>query len=115
MTLSPKAKAGVALCALLGIVISWAFFVQWGLEHGPDVVGFWSDALTLRTQAATGLAWDLVASAFLLTVVTVHEAPRLGWRRVAAILFGNWILGVCLGLALFFLLGRNTPEATAAA
>lgn len=110
MTLTPKAKVGVALCALLGIVISWAFFVSWGLERGLDLVGFWSDALTLRSQAATGLAWDLVASALVLTVVTVHEVPRLGWRRVGATLLATWTVGVCLGLALFFLLGRETPE-----
>ena len=103
------ARWGIAACALFGLVVSWCFFASWGLEHGPDLVGFWTSALW--GNSASGLVWDLVASGGVLTVVTLHHAPRLGRRRVGLILAGTWILGVCVGLGMFLLMGRPVDVA----
>jgi hypothetical protein len=97
LKLSNTAVALITTFALAGLVISWAFFIQWGRVNGLDFVGFWTHALTSEV-AATGLSWDLTASALIVTVLTITQRDRLGTPRLIGVLLCTWTLGVCVGL-----------------
>ena len=64
----------------------------WGVwEEGPDIVGFWSNALT--QLGLKGLTYDLVACGAILGIWALGDIKRLGASRVAAICLTTWILG----------------------
>ena len=104
-------RLAIALVGIAGLVVTWILFFLWGLEHDFAFFKFWDNALFY--SQARGLVWDLVACGVILTIVTLKRSAELGWTRVALILLGTWILGVCVGLPLFFLLkGRGQQHRT---
>ena len=98
-------KILVVLTGFLGFVLSWSFFIQWGIQYDFAFLQFWENAL-LYSQAK-GLVWDLVACGGIVTILTIKRSAELGWARVTLILCGTWIAGVCVGLPLFFLLNGS--------
>lgn len=97
---------GAAVAGAIGLVVSWAWFLRWGMEHGLDFWGFWSDALA-SGHAATGLSWDLAASAVIVTLLALAQHKRLGPGGLAVVLGGTWVLGVCVGLGALLWLRRE--------
>ena len=107
--LAGPVKVSVIALGVAGLVISWVFFADWMIANPIDVVAFLKAAF--RNGAAAGLATDLTFCGFIVTVLSLYRRKELGWPRVVSILLGTWILGVCVGLALFFGL-RNPVEGT---
>ena len=85
----------------LGLIISWAAFTEYALQSGPDLLSFWSDALT--RLGLKGLTYDLIACGAILSVWAIGAHKRIGWLKVASICLTTWFLGVCGGLALWAL------------
>ena len=77
-------------------------FGSFFMEHGPDITGFWSNALL--SGDAAGLTWDLVFSALIVTLLAFRDRESLGTRGVVGITLVTAILGVCGGLGLYVLL-----------
>ena len=99
--LHPSLRPTTLFLGVAGLIISWVAFGEYALEEGPDIVGFWSNALT--QLGLKGLTYDLVACGAILSIWALGDIKRLGASRVAAICLTTWILGVCGGLALWAL------------
>ena len=70
----------------LGLLASWVAFTKYALEFGPDLVGFWSTALT--STGHSGLTYDLVACGAMLDMnrqtQRIHS-DLVAWRLLARI------------------------------
>ena len=91
----------LALC-ILGLVLPYAEFVPWVLQHGLNLRLFVQELFANRIGAFFGM--DVIVSAIALLVFTRFESNRLGigkrWLVVLAVL----TVGVSLGLPLFLYL-----------
>ena len=100
-----ESSAGVRMLTViigtLGLIISWIAFIDYTLHAGPDLLSFWTDALT--RLGLRGLTYDLIACGAVLSVWAIGAHKRIGWLKVASICLTTWFLGVCGGLALWAL------------
>jgi hypothetical protein len=99
----------VVALGVAGLVVSWLFFARWIGAHGLDAGRFWSQALWSGESA--GLVWDLVASAGIVTALSIRWRRALGGAGIVAVLLTTWILGVCGGLALLVVLAKPRSSA----
>jgi hypothetical protein len=93
--------------AIWGAIMPMRYFGPWIAENGldlPALVALWK-----AHPAVTGLYWDLVVSAIVLSVWVIYEAATRGrWRGLWA-LPATWMIGVSLGFPLFLFL-RSSPK-----
>lgn len=93
--------------AIWGAIMPMRYFGPWIAENGfdlPALVALWK-----ANPAVTGIYWDLVISAIVLTVWVVFEAfARRNWLGLLAIP-ATWMVGVSFGLPLFLFL-RSKPQ-----
>jgi len=89
------------LTGTLGLIVSWVAFTEYALHSGPDLLAFWSEALT--QLGLKGLTYDLIACGAILSVWAIGAHKRIGWLKVTSICLTTWFLGVCGGLALWAL------------
>jgi hypothetical protein len=86
---------------VLGWLGSYLFFFLWFQVHGFDILGGWKEGFT-ASVFGTGFLLDLVACTFMVLVLGISERHKLGWKWTLAIVAGTIGLGVCIGLALYF-------------
>ncbi len=101
-----KMRATYLLLAVVGAVLPMSYLAPWIVENGLSVGGLitaWQ-----QNAAATGLFWDLVISAFVLTIwVLADTLPRNNRLPLLAIP-ATFLIGVSCGLPLFLYL-RTGP------
>ena len=101
-----KLRLTYLLLAILGALLPLSYLAPWIVENGLSVGGLitaWQ-----QNAAATGLFWDLVISAIVLTIwVLADTLPRNNCRPLLAIP-ATFLIGVSCGLPLFLYL-RTGP------
>ena len=101
-----KLRATYLLLALIGALLPLSYFAPWIVENGLSIGGL--IAAWQQNAAATGLFWDLVISAIVLTIwVLADTLPRNNRLPLLAIP-ATFLIGVSCGLPLFLYL-RTGP------
>jgi len=95
------------LC-VLGIIVPYAQFVPWLLEHGPDLGLFVRELSSTRIGAFFGL--DVVLSAIALFVFMFAERRAVVIRHVWLAALGTLIVGVSFGLPLFLYMRQRVLD-----
>jgi len=100
----------LGLC-LLGVVLPYAEFVPWLLQHGLKPSAFISELFSTRIGAFFGL--DVVLSAVVLFVFVFAERRLVAIRHVWLPLLATFAVGVSLGLPLFLYMRQRVLDANA--
>ncbi|WP_319826223.1 DUF2834 domain-containing protein [Thalassovita sp.] len=99
--MSPLRMAYLALAVWGAVHPAW-FFLQWGVENGlalQSLLSAWQ-----ANMASTGLFWDLVIAAIVLTLWILAEVSvRRNWSALWAIP-ATFCIGVSCGLPLYLFL-----------
>lgn len=104
-----KSKVIIGALGALGVVVSYAFFIQWMLEHSFSPLAGFEEAMAASVFGA-GLHWDLTFSLGILAAMAIADR-RLSRRWTAASIAAGCVLGVCAGLALYWVgLPANASE-----
>ena len=100
------------ICCLLGLVLPYAQFLPWLLEHGLNV------ALLLRelfgNRISAFFAMDVIVSAIVLIWFIQSEGKRLRVRLLWLPTLGTLLVGVSFGFPLFLFLRQVTLDRTTA-
>jgi hypothetical protein len=98
--MKPKTIYLVLCC--LGIIVPYAKFIPWLLQHGFSATQFWHDLFA--NQISAFFVMDVLVAAIVLIVFSRIESFRVGiqgrWMVILAII----LVGVSLGLPLFLYL-----------
>src|SRR6202021_134377 len=97
----------LALC-LAGVLLPYAEFVPWVLQHGLNLVLFAHELFANRIGAFFGM--DVIVSAVALLGFTRIESKRLGIRNRWLVVVAVLSVGVSLGLPLFLYLRESALE-----
>jgi hypothetical protein len=89
----------LVLC-VVGVVLPYWQFMPWFLDHGLDIPLFVQQLFANRIGAFFGL--DVLVSSVVLWIFVFVEGGRLGMRRLWIPVIGTLLVGVSLGLPLFF-------------
>ncbi|MFY0618438.1 MULTISPECIES: DUF2834 domain-containing protein [unclassified Shimia] len=88
--------------AIWGAIQPMLYFGPWIAQNGFDLQAM--VALWKANDAVTGIYWDLVISAIVLTVWVLTEVwVRRNWIALLAIP-ATWLIGVSFGLPLYLFL-----------
>jgi hypothetical protein len=90
------------LLCVLGIALPYSQFLPWLAAHGFDVALFCRELFANRVGSFFGL--DVLVSAVVLIVFIQVEGRRLRMRHIWLPVLGTLLVGVSLGLPLFFYL-----------
>lgn len=96
----PRALA-IAALGLLGWLVSYAFFVDWLLDHELAFWDGWVEAFT-TSGFATGLLSDLVVVTLMMVAIAGFERRRIGSRWALAMV-ASLGLSVSVSLAIYLL------------
>jgi len=96
------------LFSILGLILPYSQFVPWVLEHGFNGSLFLHQLFANRISAFFGI--DVLVSAIVLCIFAVSEGARLGMRHVWLPIIAVCLVGVSLGLPLFFYLRQPYIE-----
>ena len=107
-----KARHFYLICCLLGLVLPYAQFVPWILEHGLNVALLVRELFGNRISAF--FAMDVIVSAIVLIWFIQSEGKRLGVRLLWLPTVGTLLVGVSFGFPLFLFLRQVTLDRTAA-
>ena len=88
------------ICCLLGLVLPYAQFVPWLLEHGLNVALLVRELFGNRISAF--FAMDVIVSAIVLIWFIQIEGKRLQVRLLWLPTVGTLLVGVSFGFPLFF-------------
>ena len=88
------------MLALLGVLVSYAYFVPSTLEHG--FLGSWAGAFRSH-PFSVGLHWDLVFSDLIVISIAVFDRERIGRRYMLATIAMGCTLGACAALGVYWL------------
>lgn len=103
--MSPLRMAYLALAVWGAVHPTW-FFLQWSAENGLEIRSLL--AAWQANTASTGLFWDLVIAAIVLTLWILAEVSvRRNWSALWAIP-ATFCIGVSCGLPLYLFL-RTRP------
>jgi hypothetical protein len=104
-----KLRHAYWLFCIPGLLLPYAVFVPWLLEHGLDIPLFVKELFATRVGAFFGC--DVVVSAIVLIIFAWSEIRRLrlrlGWLTYVA----TMSVGVSLGLPLFLALRQAAIDA----
>jgi len=100
------------VCCLLGLVLPYAQFVPWLLEHGLNVALLVRELFANRISAF--FAMDVIVSAIVLIWFIQSEGKRLRVRFLWLPTVGTLVVGVSFGFPLFLFLRQCTLDRTAA-
>ena len=103
-----KPKTLYLVLCILGLVLPYAEFVPWALQHGLNLPLFVRELFANRIGAFFGM--DVVVSAVVLLVFTRIESKRFGIRRRWLVILAVLTVGVSLGLPLFLYLREQQLE-----
>jgi hypothetical protein len=99
----------LALC-VLGVVIPYAQFVPWFLQHGLQIDLFVRELFATRIGAFFGL--DVFVSAVALFVFICTERKVIAIRHVWLPIIATLVVGVSLGLPLFLYMRQRVLDST---
>jgi|SRR5579862_2703318 hypothetical protein len=97
----------LALC-LLGLVIPYAEFIPWAIQHGLNLPLFVRELFATRIGAFFGM--DVLISAVVLIAFMRIESRRIGIRHRWLVIVAVFTVGVSLGLPLFLYLREQRLE-----
>ena len=100
------------VCCLLGLVLPYAQFVPWLLEHGLNVALLVRELFANRISAF--FAMDVIVSAIVLIWFIQSEGKRLRVRLLWLPMVGTLLVGVSFGFPLFLFLRKATLDRTTA-
>lgn len=103
-----KPKTLYLVLCILGLVIPYAEFIPWALQHGLNLPLFIRDLFVNRIGAFFGM--DVLVSAAVLIVFTRIEGRRTGIRHRWVVVLAVLTVGVSLGLPLFLYLRELQRE-----
>jgi hypothetical protein len=103
-----KPKTVYLLLCILGFAVPYAAFIPWLAEHGPDGRLFVQHLFANRISAFFAL--DVVVSAVVLLRFSALESSRLRMQGRLIVLAATLLVGVSLGLPLFFYLRERHLE-----
>src|SRR6476661_9115712 len=98
------------ICCLLGLVLPYAQFVPWLLEHGLNVALLVRELFGNRISAF--FAMDVIVSAIVLIWFIQSEGKRLQVRLLWLPTVGSLVVGVSLGFPLFLFQRQLTLDRT---
>ena len=101
--MNSKTKQAVyAIFALLGLVITWYYNLQYLSVDGNNILTFISD--NKLNAASTSVWYDVLIAAFAAIFLMYHEAKRIGMKFwwVYAVL--SCTVAIAFGLPLFLLM-----------
>src|SRR6476619_4421597 len=90
------------ICCLLGLVLPYAQFVPWLMEHGLNVALLIRELFANRISAF--FAMDVIVSAIVLIWFIQSEGKRLQVRLLWLPTVGILLVGVSFGFPLFLFL-----------
>ena len=93
---------------VLGVIVPYAAFVPWVIEHGLDIPLMIEQLFANRVSAFFGL--DVIVSAIVLWVFIAVEGRRAGVRHTWAPIAASLTIGVSAGLPLFLLLRESASQ-----
>ena len=108
-----KPKTIYLVLCILGLVVPYAEFVPWVLQHGLNLPLFVRELFANRIGAFFGM--DVLVSAVALISFSRIEGARLGIRNRWLVLVAILTVGVSLALPLFLYLREVEMERRAAA
>ena len=97
-----KPKTLYLVLCILGLLLPYAEFVPWVLQHGFNLRLFAQELFANRIGAF--FAMDVIVSAITLLVFTRFESARLGIRKRWLVVLAVLTVGVSLALPLFLYL-----------
>jgi len=103
-----KPKTIYLILCILGLVIPYAEFIPWALQHGLNLPLFVRELFANRIGAFFGM--DVLVSAVVLLAFTRIESKRLGIRHRWLVILAVLTVGVSLGLPLFLYLREQQRE-----
>jgi hypothetical protein len=90
------------LLAVLGLVLPYAHFIPWVVEHGLDARLLVNDLMANGISAFFGA--DVIVSAVVLFVFIAAERSRIGMRGGWIAVGATMLVGVSCGMPLFLYL-----------
>lgn len=108
-----KPKTLYLVLCLLGLVLPYAEFVPWALQHGLNLPLFVRELFASRIGAFFGM--DVLISAVVLIAFTRIEGERVGIRHRWLVIVAVLTVGVSLGLPLFLYLREQQLDSGAPA
>jgi len=100
------------VCCLLGLVLPYAQFVPWLLEHGLNVALLVRELFANRISAF--FAMDVIVSAIVLIWFIQSEGKRSRVPLLWLPTVGTLLVGVSFGFPLFLFLRQVTFDRTSA-
>jgi hypothetical protein len=100
------------LC-ILGVLLPYAEFIPWVMQHGLNLPLFFRELFANRIGAFFGM--DVLVSAVVLLAFTRIESRRIEIRKRWLVIVALLTVGVSLGLPLFLYLRERQLEAGVAA
>jgi Terpene cyclase DEP1 len=107
-----KARHFYLICCLLGLVLPYAQFMPWLLEHGLNVALLVRELFGNRISAF--FAMDVIVSVIVLIWFIQGEGKRLRVRLLWLPTLATLLVGVSFGFPLFLFLRQVTLDRTTA-
>ena len=103
-----KPKTLYLVLCILGLLLPYAEFIPWALQHGLNLPFFVRELFANRIGAFFGM--DVLASAAALISFTRIEGKRVGIRHRWLVILAVLTVGVSLGLPLFLYMREQQLE-----
>lgn len=103
-----KPKTLYLVLCILGLLLPYAEFVPWAVQHGLNLRLFVQELFANRIGAFFGM--DVFVSAVALLVFARLESIRLGIGKLWLVVLAVLTVGVSLGLPLFLYLREAELE-----
>jgi hypothetical protein len=103
-----KPKTLYLVLCIMGLVLPYAEFIPWALQHGLNLPLFARELFANRIGAFFGM--DVLVSTVVLIAFTRIESRRLGIRHRWLVILAVLTVGVSLGLPLFLYLREQQLE-----
>ncbi|MGB8063976.1 MAG: DUF2834 domain-containing protein [Candidatus Sulfotelmatobacter sp.] len=103
-----KPKTLYLVLCILGLVVPYAEFIPWALQHGLNLPLFVRELFANRIGAFFGM--DVLVSAVVLIAFTRIEGKRVRIRHRWLVILAVLTVGVSLGLPLFLYLREQQLE-----
>lgn len=103
-----KPKSLYLTLCILGLVVPYAEFIPWVIQHGLNLPLFIRELFANRIGAFFGM--DVLVSAVVLIVFSRIEGRRIGFRHRWLVIVAVLTVGVSLGLPRFLYLREQQLE-----
>ena len=97
----------ILILALLGVIVSWVYFVPITLEVG--FLEAWASAFQ-SSPFSIGLHWDLIFTDLIVFTMAIARRRELGRGYVVGTMVMGLTLGVCAALATYWFGLKGRPQ-----